>query len=250
MADKFRNRYRIPPNRWAYWDYSRPGSYFITICTYGRAYIFGAVVNRKMILSPIGQIVEDEFRELATYHPRAILDAHVVMPNHVHCIITLGDYDFDNGLCAAPALGDGGTGGPVGGGPVGGGPVGGGPVGGGPVEKIHEFSLHPPTPPTPSPHPPIHPIPWWHNPAYAPSSDEIKEYRKYRRRMIIPKIMGKFQMQTSKKINILRDTPATPNWQANYHDHVIRNRASFKCIKRYIIRNPEKWKNDRFFNGR
>jgi REP element-mobilizing transposase RayT len=239
MADKFRNRYRIPPNRWAYWDYSRPGSYFITICTHGRAHLFGEIAKRKMILSPFGQIVEDEFREMATYHPRAILDVHVVMPNHVHCILTLGDYDFDNGLCAAPAAGDGGAGDIAAGGTGTG--IG---TGTGSVEKIHEFSLPstPSTPPTP-------PIPWWHDPDHDPSPDDIKAYRKYRRRMIIPKIMGKFQMQTSKKINILRDTPATPNWQANYHDHVIRNRASFKCIKRYIIQNPEKWQNDQFFNG-
>ena len=231
MADKFRNKYRIPPNRWEYWDYSRPGSYFITICTYGRACIFGEVVKRKMILSPFGQIVEDEFQKLATYHPRAILDVHVIMPNHVHCILTLGDYDFDNGLCATLAVGRG---------DIGDG-AGGHGAGGHGVEKIHEFSL-PPTHPTP-------PTTWWRNPAHVPSSDEIKEYRKYRRRMIIPKMMGKFQMQASKKINILRDTPETPNWQANYHDQVIRNRASFKCIKRYIIQNPEKWKGDQFFNG-
>ena len=65
--------------------------------------------------------------------------------------------------------------------------------------------------------------------------------------MNIPKMMGKFQMQASKRINILRDTPETPNWQANYHDHVIRNRASYICIKPCIIQNPEKWKDDRFF---
>ncbi len=234
MADKFRNKYRIPSNRWEYWDYSRPGSYFITICTRDRACIFGEVKNGRMILSPFGQIVEDEFLELAAYHPRAILDVHVIMPNHVHCIITLGDYDFDNGLCAAPAVGDGGAG--YG---VGGYDVGGYDVGGYDVEKIHEFSL---------PHhvPPVPPTPWWRNPA--PTSDEIKTYRKYRRRMIIPKMVGKFQMQASKKINILRDSPGVSNWQANYHDHVIRNRAAFKCIKRYIMENPKKWKGDRFFN--
>jgi putative transposase len=175
------------------------------------------------------------------------------MPNHVHCIITLGDYDFDNGLCAAPAVGGGGAGYGLGGYGLGGYglggyDVGGYDVGGYDVEKIHEFSLPhhvPPIPPIP-PIPPVPPTPWWRNPA--PTSDEIKTYRKYRRRMIIPKMVGKFQMQASKKINILRDTPGVSNWQANYHDHVIRNRGAFKCIKRYIIENPKKWKGDRFFN--
>lgn len=58
---------------------------------------------------------------------------------------------------------------------------------------------------------------------------------------------GKFKMQTSRSINILRDTPETPNWQPNYHDHVIRNRPAFERIKRYIILNPEKWEDDTFY---
>ena len=33
MVKKYKNQYRIEPNRWQYWDYSAPGNYFITIIT-------------------------------------------------------------------------------------------------------------------------------------------------------------------------------------------------------------------------
>ena len=67
--------------------------------------------------------------------------------------------------------------------------------------------------------------------------------------MLIPKILGKFQMQTSKQINILRNTPGKKNWQPNYHDHVIRNNEEYKRIKYYIINNPQNWDNDKFYNN-
>ncbi|MFW5851506.1 MAG: hypothetical protein ACOCWB_04725 [Bacteroidota bacterium] len=67
--------------------------------------------------------------------------------------------------------------------------------------------------------------------------------------MIIPKLVGKFQMQTSKQINIVRSTPGRKNWQADYYDHVIRDRESYYRIKQYIINNPKNWNKDRFCGG-
>ncbi|GAA0890649.1 transposase [Fulvivirga kasyanovii] len=36
-------------------------------------------------------------------------------------------------------------------------------------------------------------------------------------------------------------------WQSRYHDHIIRNQRSFDNISQYIIDNPLKWKEDRFY---
>lgn len=36
-------------------------------------------------------------------------------------------------------------------------------------------------------------------------------------------------------------------WQRNYHDHIIRNQQSYETIASYIISNPAKWKEDKFF---
>ena len=36
-------------------------------------------------------------------------------------------------------------------------------------------------------------------------------------------------------------------WQRNYYEHIIRNEKSYQTIADYIIHNPLKWKEDRFF---
>lgn len=37
-------------------------------------------------------------------------------------------------------------------------------------------------------------------------------------------------------------------WQRNYYEHIIRNEQSYQTISEYIINNPAKWKDDKFFN--
>lgn len=64
--------------------------------------------------------------------------------------------------------------------------------------------------------------------------------------MLIPKILGKFKHQTSKRMNELRQTEGVKNWQPNYHDHIIRNEKSYRNISNYIIENPLKWNDDKF----
>ncbi|MDD4245819.1 MAG: hypothetical protein PHO84_01540, partial [Dysgonamonadaceae bacterium] len=81
---------------------------------------------------------------------------------------------------------------------------------------------------------------------YKPTIDEIKRYRKQRRQMIIPKMVGKLEMKTSKQINIKRNTPGIKNWQTNYYDHIIRDVESYHRIKNYIINNPKNWDGDTF----
>ena len=37
-------------------------------------------------------------------------------------------------------------------------------------------------------------------------------------------------------------------WQRNYYEHIIRNEQSYQTISNYIINNPAKWTNDKFYN--
>ena len=62
-----------------------------------------------------------------------------------------------------------------------------------------------------------------------------------RRNMIIPKIIWKFKMLTSKKINILRRSVWNKSWQPNYYDRIIRNQDELDRIRKYILENPLKW---------
>ena len=204
--EKFKGKYRIESNHAKFWNYSSPANYFITICILNRECILGKIINNKMILSEYGIIVENEIKKIPEYHKRILLNEWIVMPNHIHCIITLENYGFDNGISL---IGDGNDG-----------------NGNDGVEKIHEFSL-------PIPQPQL-------------TNEQIKQYRKQRQQMLIPKILGKFQQQTSKHINILRNTPGIKNWQRDYYDHIIRNEKSYQNIKNYIINNPKKWTDDKF----
>ena len=44
-----------------------------------------------------------------------------------------------------------------------------------------------------------------------------------RRRMLIPKVVGYFKMNSSKQINTIRNSTGIPVWQRNYYEHIIRN---------------------------
>ena len=36
-------------------------------------------------------------------------------------------------------------------------------------------------------------------------------------------------------------------WQRNYHEHIIRDEQSYITISDYIINNPTKWAEDKFY---
>lgn len=39
-------------------------------------------------------------------------------------------------------------------------------------------------------------------------------------------------------------------WQRNYYEHIIRNEKSYQTISEYIINNPAKWTDDKFYDNR
>ncbi len=74
------------------YDYSQPGVYFITFCTKNRELLLSGITQPTPYapavtrLTEIGRIVEGELREL----PIGIsLDKWVIMPNHVHLLVTI-----------------------------------------------------------------------------------------------------------------------------------------------------------------
>ncbi len=60
-------------------------------------------------------------------------------------------------------------------------------------------------------------------------------------------IVRGFKSAATKQINQIRNTPGMPVWQRNYWDHIIRNERELNRIRNYIINNPKKWNDDRFF---
>ncbi len=73
------------------YDYTRPGAYFVTVCTRRRACLFGHIADGMMRPNTLGAIVETCWLTLPHHYPHARLDAFVVMPNHAHGILFLDD---------------------------------------------------------------------------------------------------------------------------------------------------------------
>jgi putative transposase len=95
--DKYKNTYRIESARAQWWDYGLNGAYFITICTKNREHYFGEIVNGKMVLSETGYISEQEWLKTFEMRPDMNLEMgeFIVMPNHFHAIIVIGENKYN-----------------------------------------------------------------------------------------------------------------------------------------------------------
>lgn len=95
--DKFQNKYRIPSSRLQTWNYGSPGLYFITVCTKNREHYFGEIINGEMMLNEIGIFVQSEWIKTPAIRPdmNLELDEFVVMPNHFHGIMIIGENEFN-----------------------------------------------------------------------------------------------------------------------------------------------------------
>jgi REP element-mobilizing transposase RayT len=71
-----------------------------------------------------------------------------------------------------------------------------------------------------------------------------EEYRLRRRRMLLPKVVGYFKMNTAKAINRILNSSGVPVWQRNYYEHIIRNEDELERIRNYIYYNPQQWEQD------
>ena len=119
--EKFQNKYCIPSARANWHDYNG-GVYFVTICTKNREHYFGEITHccrdvarictdvarictdvarrcgdvarnvstePQMHLSPIGQYAYDQFINVKTHYPYAKIPLFVIMPDHIHAIVTI-----------------------------------------------------------------------------------------------------------------------------------------------------------------
>lgn len=115
--NKYLNTYRIESTRMPFWDYRNAALYFVTICTKNRIRYFGNVDSvetpcmdgvvetpcmaslqcPKIQLSEIGCIAENEWLE--TFELRRDMNLYkgefIVMPDHFHAIIGIGDNPYN-----------------------------------------------------------------------------------------------------------------------------------------------------------
>lgn len=214
MADKFNNRYRISSARLQSWDYGSSGLYFITICTKNRERYFGEISNGEMHLSEIGEIVKTEWIKTFAMRPDMNLemDEYVVMPNHFHGIIMIGENRYNAGTD--------GMGRPVG------------------RDAMHCVSTPSPSPSTPP------------QPTDEKSDDETKSNTHSKNKFgpqskNLASIIRGFKIGVTTNVRKINSDFA---WQPRYHDHIIRNHTALQNIRNYIIHNPQQWKTDEFHN--
>lgn len=79
------------PNRLPGYDYTRPGFYFVTICTKNRRHFFGGIHNGVMCINRLGSIAHRQWEWLEMQYDYVRTHTFVVMPNHVHGILEIGE---------------------------------------------------------------------------------------------------------------------------------------------------------------
>lgn len=77
------------------YNYSSPGDYFVTICTFQRECFLCDIERSRVKPTVFGTIVQKCWHSLPSHYSHVTLGTFIVMPNHVHGIITLSQKDSD-----------------------------------------------------------------------------------------------------------------------------------------------------------
>ena len=198
MADLFQNKYRISSARLQSWNYANAGMYFITICTKNRECYFGEITTNHgrdamhgvstTTLKPteIGKIAHDEWFNTPHLRPDMNLELgeFVVMPNHIHGIICIGENEYND-------------------------------------ERRQRRDA-------------MHGVSTEYKNQFAPQSKNIAS--------IIRGYKSAVTTYARKNNNPF-------DWQSRFHDHIIRSNNDYLKISNYIINNPAKWVDDKFYKA-
>ena len=204
MVERYHNKYRVPSARALWWDYTKQGLYFVTICTKYRERFFGDICEGEMRLSEIGEIVEKEWLKTFELRPDMNLTMceYVVMPNHFHAVIGIGEneYNMEDGVGDIGDVGIGDVGVGVG------------------RDAMHCVSTDGTAPPFNR---------------FGPQSKNLAS------------IIRGFKIGVARNARLINPDFA---WQSRFHDHIIRNQDSYIRIADYILNNPGRWEEDKFYS--
>ncbi len=74
-------------------NYSLGGMYFVTICTRNKKCLFGQIHNATMNMNQRGEMIEKNIFYLESKFQGMKIKEHIVMPNHVHFVLELMNYN-------------------------------------------------------------------------------------------------------------------------------------------------------------
>ncbi len=201
------------------YEYTQSGAYFVTINTYKKEHLFGEVVNGVVQLSQMGEIAYEQWLKIPTNIPHILLDAFVVMPNHIHGIVVITEKTavrgkgkaFDHRFTQTDRtslndwikLND--------------------------SKKLGSNAL------------PIQKgsrTPMYHKESASPTDPN----RLGSSPGSLPAIIQNYKSITSRRINKLLDSRGSTIWHRNYYEHIIRDEEDYSRIVSYIQQNPKMWK--------
>ncbi|MEZ0539324.1 transposase [Fibrella arboris] len=82
-------------------DYALEGAYFITVCVEHKEHRFGHITDGVMHLNDAGQMISERIEAIPAKFPGTLVDSYVVMPNHIHFILTLVGFQPNGGYVGA-----------------------------------------------------------------------------------------------------------------------------------------------------
>jgi putative transposase len=190
------------------YDYSAAGASFITICTHQRQCLFGSIVSGQMELNATGLWVQACWQRLPHHFLTLTLDVFVIMPNHLHGILWLGDTSGGDGNGDTSRRG----------------------------EAFGQKFLEQPKISRPN----ASPLP---NPNVAPIQPNGTQPNGTQPGTIAA-IIQNFKSVSTRRINQLQNSAGRPIWQRNYYENVVRDNTALQRIRSYIRNNPLAWEQD------
>jgi putative transposase len=73
-------------------------AHFVTLCAFRRQKLLGDLKNGQVVLTEIGQQVDDSWRRIETSWPEMTLDIYIIMPNHFHALFWISTGNNNPGL--------------------------------------------------------------------------------------------------------------------------------------------------------
>ncbi len=239
MTEKFRNKYRIPSARMQHWNYQWAGAYFITICTKDRIHFFGEIKNGEMKLNEIGEMVQNEWIISPELRPDMNLELgeFVVMPNHFHGILIIGENKYnryDGGDDMDGDMGDGWDRGMNRGTDHG--------ADHGADRRIRRDAMH-----CVSTNTNTNTNADTNTDTNTNMNTDTKTHTTNQfgpQRKNVSSIIRGFKSAVTKNARLINPDFG---WQPRFHDHIIRDEKSFNNITHYILNNPLNWEKDKFY---
>lgn len=213
MDQLFNNKYRIPSARLQNWNYASEAMYFVTICTKNMKNYFGEINGSMQIktlqATKMGEIACSEWYRTMELRPDMNLELgeFVVMPNHIHGIIMIGANEYNTPCGDAMHRRD----------------------------AMHRVCTN----------------------ADAPRNISCRNAMQFGDAMHCVST-NQFVPQSKNLSSIIRGYKSAVTvfarknkidfeWHPRFHDRIIRSTFEYNNISNYIINNPAKWVEDKFY---